>query len=117
MNDKNTHTENTSKKNIDLESLPETWQTACNTDEYCKFDESGYLTVQFKTNSFVEEVSTYGVQNVFMVSDSEGLEMKFATSSKRCMQALAQHFPIKDKILEIVRTGEKMDTSYAVTQV
>ena len=44
----------------------------------------------------IKEDSTYGPQNAFDVLNNEGDQIKFATSSKRCMNALAAHFPIKN---------------------
>lgn len=102
----------TKPENSNIE-LPENWQEACNLEDYARFDDFGNLTVTFTTNSFVEEDSTYGKQNVFKVLNHEGDQIKFATSSKRCMNALAQHFPIKDKTLTISRTGKDMQTQYS----
>lgn len=93
--------------------LPENWQEECNLEDYARFDDFGHLTVTFKKNSFVKEDSTYGPQNAFDVLNNEGDEIKFATSSKRCMNALAAHFPIKDKTIKISRTGEGMQTQYS----
>lgn len=96
--------------------MPETWQEQTKVEEYSAFD-NGIIEVTFKTNSFERKDSMYGRQNVFKVLNNEGLEQLFATSSKRCMVALSEHFPIKNKTLRIVRTGEKMETSYKVTHI
>lgn len=104
--------ENTEDKSNVIPELPENWQEACKLEDYARFDEFGRVRVTFKTNSFVEEDSTYGKQNVFPVLNEEGDEIKFATSSKRCMNALALHFPIKNKTLDIIRTGKDMQTNY-----
>lgn len=97
--------------------LPENWQEECNLEDYARFDEFGNVIVTFLTNSFVKEDSTYGKQNVFKVLNHEGDEIKFATSSKRCMNALAEHFPIKNKTLKISRTGESMQTQYSAEDI
>ena len=102
----------TKQETPDIE-LPENWQEACNLEDYARFDDFGNLAVTFMTNSFVEEDSTYGKQNVFKVLNHEGDEIKFATSLKRCMNALAAHFPIKNKTLKITRTGRDMQTQYS----
>lgn len=99
------------------ENLPENWQDECKLEDYARFDDKGNLKIQFLTNSFVKEDSTYGPQNAFQVLDIEGNEMKFATSSKRCMNALAMHFPIKNKVLVISRHGENMNTTYSAVDV
>jgi hypothetical protein len=106
----------TKPKNPDID-LPENWQEACNLEDYARFDDFGNLTVTFMTNSFVEEDSTYGKQNVFKVLNHEGDEIKFATSSKRCMNALAGHFPIKNKTLKITRVGRDMQTQYSAENI
>lgn len=59
----------------------------------------------------------YGSQNVFKVLNNEGLEQLFATSSKRCMIALSEFFPIKDKTFKIMRIGDGMNTNYEVTHL
>lgn len=97
----------------DIEKLPENWQDACKLEDYARFDDKGVLIVTFKTNSFAIEDSTYGSQNAFMVLNTEGDETKFATSSKRCMNALAEQFPIMGKTIKLMRTGEGMNTVYA----
>lgn len=94
--------------------LPETWQEETKVEEYANF-EAGSVEITFLTNSFVKKDSMYGPQNVFKVLNNEGLEQLFATSSKRCMIALSEHFPIKDKTLRIIRIGEGMNTTYEVT--
>lgn len=101
-----------------FEDLPETWQTECKIDEYVKFENSNNNTVRilFLTNSFEKEESMYGPQNVFKVKNvlEDGIEQLFATSSKRCMFALSQHFPIKNKTLEIAREGTGMEITYEI---
>jgi len=97
--------------------LPENWAEECKLEDYARFNEMGVLVLKFLTNSFISEDSTYGPQNAFAVLNVEGDEIKFATSSKRCMNALACHFPIKDKTLKIMRTGQNMNTVYAVEDI
>ena len=99
-----------------VNQLPETWQTETKVEEYANF-EGGIVEVTFLTNSFVKKDSMYGPQNVFKVLNNEGLEQLFATSSKRCMIALSEHFPIKDKTLQVKRIGEGMNTTYEVINI
>lgn len=97
--------------------LPENWADECSLDDYTRFDDKGVVIVKFLTNSFEKEDSQYGPQNVFKILNTEGDEQKFATSSKRCMNAMAAHFPIKGKTLKIMRSGEGMETKYDAENV
>lgn len=99
------------------EPLPENWTEECTMEDYARFDENGVLILKFLTNSFEKEDSQYGAQNAFRVLIDEGDEIKFATSSKRCMNALAEHFPIKDKTIKLTRSGANMDTQYTAENI
>ena len=116
MNEDLKNPKNDSKNEQANIELPETWQTATKVEEYATFDDH-QVEVTFTTNSFVTQDSMYGAQNVFKVINLEGMEQLFATSSKRCMIALSEHFPIKDKRLNIERIGEGMNTNYKVTHI
>lgn len=97
--------------------LPENWMEECTMEDYARFNDAGVLILKFLTNSFEKEDSQYGAQNAFRVLNNEGDEMKFATSSKRCMNALAEHFPIMNKTLKLTRSGANMDTQYTVENI
>lgn len=99
--------------NVNIE-LPESWQRECKIEPYMTYNEDNELTCLFMSSSFEKEESQYGPQNVFPVLNSEKELVKFATSSKRCMIALSEHFPLKDKRLLIKRLGSGMDTQYEV---
>lgn len=97
--------------------LPENWTEECTLEDYARFNDKGELILKFLTNSFEKEDSQYGPQNTFRVLNDEGDEIKFATSSKRCMNALAAHFPIMNKTLKLVRTGANMETQYTAENI